>query len=159
MALVVWRAGLCGESAVPGRPGAAKRHRLEHGKGHAGDPLHRTEVRGVWLAIWAPVGSAVGAVLVSEFAPLVSGTLAARQEVATVFLVVFSLAVAAGALAVNALQKGEVSARYVPASALGLAVGCCGCGGAQRASGAGVGRLAGSSWQRPVPMPSSHRWR
>jgi acyl-[acyl-carrier-protein]-phospholipid O-acyltransferase/long-chain-fatty-acid--[acyl-carrier-protein] ligase len=65
----------------------------------------------------------VGAVLVSEFAPLVSGTLAAKQEVATIFLIVFSLAVAAGAMVVNMLQKGEVSARYVPVSVLGLALG------------------------------------
>lgn len=82
------------------------------------------QLRGVWLAIWATSWFfAVGAVLVSEFAPLVSGTLAARQEVATIFLIIFSLAVAAGALAVNLLQKGEVSARYVPVSVLGLGLG------------------------------------
>ena len=81
-------------------------------------------VRGVWLSILGTSWFfAVGAVLVSEFAPLVSGTLAARQEVATVFLIVFSLAVAAGAVVVNLLQRGEVSARYVPISVLGLALG------------------------------------
>jgi acyl-[acyl-carrier-protein]-phospholipid O-acyltransferase/long-chain-fatty-acid--[acyl-carrier-protein] ligase len=81
-------------------------------------------VRGVWLAILGTSWFfAVGAVLVSEFAPLVSGTLAAKQEVATIFLIVFSLAVAAGAMVVNMLQKGEVSARYVPVSVLGLALG------------------------------------
>ncbi|WP_309141077.1 acyl-[ACP]--phospholipid O-acyltransferase [Novosphingobium sp. G106] len=80
--------------------------------------------RGVWLCIlgisWF---FAAGAVLVSEFAPLVSGTLAAKQEVATLFLVVFSLTIAVGSLAVNKLLGGEVSARYVPISALGLALG------------------------------------
>lgn len=80
--------------------------------------------RGVWLSIlgisWF---FAAGAVLVSEFAPLVSGTLAAKQEVATLFLVIFSLTIAVGSLAVNKLLGGEVSARYVPISALGLAVG------------------------------------
>ncbi len=80
--------------------------------------------RGVWLCIlgisWF---FAAGAVLVSEFAPLVSGTLAARQEVATLFLIVFSLTIAVGSLAVNKLLGGEVSARYVPISALGLALG------------------------------------
>lgn len=82
------------------------------------------QVRGVWLAILGTSWFfAVGAVLVSEFAPLVSGTLAAKQEVATVFLIVFSLAIAAGSVTVNLLQKGEVSARYVPISALGLAAG------------------------------------
>ncbi|GGC12435.1 acyl-[ACP]--phospholipid O-acyltransferase [Novosphingobium endophyticum] len=80
--------------------------------------------RGVWLAIlgisWF---FAAGAVLVSEFAPLVSGTLSARQEVATLFLVVFSVAIAIGSLTVNKLLGGEVSARYVPISALILAGG------------------------------------
>lgn len=80
--------------------------------------------RGVWLSIlgisWF---FAAGAVLVSEFAPLVSGTLAATQEVATLFLVIFSLTIAAGSIAVNKLLGGEVSARYVPVSALALALG------------------------------------
>ena len=80
--------------------------------------------RGVWLAIlgisWF---FAAGAVLVSEFAPLVSGTLTAQQEVATLFLVVFSVTLAIGSLIVNKLLKGEVSARYVPISALVLAGG------------------------------------
>jgi acyl-[acyl-carrier-protein]-phospholipid O-acyltransferase/long-chain-fatty-acid--[acyl-carrier-protein] ligase len=78
--------------------------------------------RGVWLSIlgisWF---FAVGAVLLSEFAPLVSGVLHARQEVATLFLLVFSLSVAAGSLLVNRLLAGEVSARFVPVSALALA--------------------------------------
>lgn len=80
--------------------------------------------RGVWLSIlgisWF---FAAGAVLVSEFAPLVSGTLAAKQEVATLFLIVFSIAIAIGSLVVNKLLGGEVSARYVPISALVLAGG------------------------------------
>ncbi|MET0241378.1 MAG: acyl-[ACP]--phospholipid O-acyltransferase [Sphingobium sp.] len=78
--------------------------------------------RGVWLAIlgisWF---FAVGAVLLSEFAPLVSGVLHARQEVATLFLLIFSLSVALGSVMVNRLLAGEVSARYVPISALALA--------------------------------------
>jgi len=80
--------------------------------------------RGVWLAIlgisWF---FTAGAVLMSEFAPLVSGSFGARQEVVSLFLVIFSVSIAIGSLAVNRLLKGEVSARYVPASALGRAVG------------------------------------
>ena len=80
--------------------------------------------RGVWLCIlgisWF---FASGAVLMSEFAPLVSGTLAAKQEVATLFLVVFSVSIALGSMLVNRLLKGEVSARYVPVSALVLSAG------------------------------------
>jgi acyl-[acyl-carrier-protein]-phospholipid O-acyltransferase / long-chain-fatty-acid--[acyl-carrier-protein] ligase len=78
--------------------------------------------RDVWLAIMGISWFfAVGAVIMSEFAPLVSGVLAARQEVATLFLLVFSVSIALGSLLVNRLLKGEVSARYVPASALALA--------------------------------------
>ncbi len=64
---------------------------------------------------------AVGAVLTSEFAPLVSSVLDARQEVVTLFLLVFSLSIALGSVAVNRLLKGEISARYVPIAALGMA--------------------------------------
>ncbi len=64
---------------------------------------------------------AVGAVLMAEFAPLVSGALAAKQEVATLFLLVFSLSIATGSLIVNRILKGEVSAKPVPAAALAMA--------------------------------------
>ncbi|TCP32826.1 acyl-[ACP]--phospholipid O-acyltransferase [Sphingomonas sp. BK235] len=78
--------------------------------------------RGVWLAIlgisWF---FSVGAILLSEFAPLVSGTLGAGAGVVTLFLLVFSVSVAAGSLVVNKLLGGEVSARYVPVAALGVA--------------------------------------
>jgi len=77
---------------------------------------------GVWLSIlgisWF---FAVGAILLSEFAPLVAGVLQAKQEVATFFLLIFSISVALGSILVNKLLKGEVSGRYVPVSALMLA--------------------------------------
>jgi acyl-[acyl-carrier-protein]-phospholipid O-acyltransferase/long-chain-fatty-acid--[acyl-carrier-protein] ligase len=79
--------------------------------------------RGVWLSIlgisWF---FAIGAIMLSEFAPLVSSVLRAQQEVATLFLLIFSVSVAIGSLLVNKLLKGEVSARYVPVSALLLAL-------------------------------------
>lgn len=94
--------------------------------------------RGVWLAIlgisWF---FSCGAVIVSEFAPLVSGTLGARQELVTLFLIVFSLCVALGSLIVNRLLKGEVSARYVPVSAVALAAGLIDLFFATRAYGPG----------------------
>ena len=75
--------------------------------------------RGVWLSIlgisWF---FAVGAVLLSEFGPLVSSILMANENVATLFLVIFSVFVALGALLVNVMLKVHVSARYVPASSL-----------------------------------------
>ncbi|VWX46533.1 acyl-[ACP]--phospholipid O-acyltransferase [Novosphingobium sp. 9U] len=80
--------------------------------------------RGVWLAIlgisWF---FSAGAVLTIEFAPLVSGHFAGSQHVVNLLLAVFSVAVALGSLAVNRLLKGEVSARYVPVSALLMAAG------------------------------------
>ena len=78
--------------------------------------------RGVWLAIlgisWF---FSIGAILLSEFAPLTSATLGAGPSVVTLFLLVFSLFVAIGSVTVNRLLGGEVSARYVPVAALGLA--------------------------------------
>ncbi|WP_241241810.1 MFS transporter [Sphingobium algorifonticola] len=80
--------------------------------------------RAIWLSIlgisWF---FAVGAILLAEFAPLVSGVLGARQDVATLFLLIFSLSVASGSLLVNRLLRGQVSARFVPVAALAMAGG------------------------------------
>lgn len=77
---------------------------------------------GAWLCIlgisWF---FAVGAVMLSEFAPLATGTLGAGPGVVTLFLLIFSVAVALGSLTVNRLLGGEISARYVPVSALLMA--------------------------------------
>lgn len=77
---------------------------------------------GVWPSIlgisWF---FSVGAVLLAELAPMVRGTLGASQQVATLFLLIFSVSVAVGSMLVNRLLKGEVSARYVPLAALALA--------------------------------------
>lgn len=76
---------------------------------------------GVWPSIlgisWF---FSVGAVLLAELAPMVRGTLGASQQVATLFLLIFSVSVAIGSMLVNRLLKGEVSARYVPLAALAL---------------------------------------
>lgn len=79
-------------------------------------------LRGVWLAILG-IGwfFATGAILLSELTPLVSGVLKAQQEVATLFLIVFSISVALGSMLVSKLLSGKVSARYVPVSAFALA--------------------------------------
>ena len=79
-------------------------------------------VRPVWLSILAIAWFyAVGAVLLGELIPLVKGMLHARQEVAVLFLTIFSVGVAVGSLLVNRLLKGEVSARFTPVAALLLA--------------------------------------
>jgi len=56
----------------------------------------------------------IGTVLFIEFPPLVKNVLTAGKEVASLFLVVFSIGVAIGSMSINLLLKGEVSARYAP---------------------------------------------
>ncbi|MEP6868074.1 MAG: MFS transporter [Novosphingobium sp.] len=58
-------------------------------------------------AFWA-----VGTVLFIQFPPLAKNVLFASKEVASLFLVIFSVGVAAGSVSINALLKGTVSARY-----------------------------------------------
>ena len=83
--------------------------------------LARAE-RPVWLSMlgvaWFYV---VGTVLLAELIPLVQGVLHAERAVAVLFLTLFSLGVAAGAVLANRLLKGEISARYAPPAALVLA--------------------------------------
>lgn len=59
-----------------------------------------------------------GTILAVQFPPLVKNVLGANQQVATAFLSIFSVGVAIGSVAINRLLKGEVSARWAPASAL-----------------------------------------
>ncbi|WBO24560.1 MFS transporter [Sphingomonas abietis] len=58
------------------------------------------------------------AILGTLFVPLVKNVLGADQQVATLFLSVFSIGVGVGAIAINRLLCGTVSARYAPAAAI-----------------------------------------
>ncbi|GAA0281143.1 MFS transporter [Alteraurantiacibacter aestuarii] len=60
----------------------------------------------------------IGAVLFIQFPPLAKNVLMASKEVASLFLVIFSIGVAIGSVAINALLKGNVSARYSPVSVI-----------------------------------------
>jgi MFS family permease len=78
--------------------------------------MHQREVFYAILAIsffWT-----IGAVLFIQFPPLAKNVLFASKEVASLFLVIFSVGVAIGSVAINALLKGDVSARYAPISVL-----------------------------------------
>ena len=78
--------------------------------------LHNHEVFFAIMAIsffWT-----IGAVLFIQFPPLAKNVLMADKPVASLFLVVFSIGVAAGSVAINALLKGTVSARYAPISVI-----------------------------------------
>lgn len=64
----------------------------------------------------------VGSVFLSMFPNYVKQVLHAEPEVATMFMAVFSIGIAAGSVLCAKLQRGEVTAKYVPAGAMGMAV-------------------------------------
>jgi MFS family permease len=64
----------------------------------------------------------IGAVLFIQFPPLAKNVLMASKEVASLFLVVFSVGVAIGSMSINALLKGSVSARHSPLSVIIMAL-------------------------------------
>lgn len=75
--------------------------------------------RRVFLAIMAiSFFWTIGAVLFIQFPPLAKNVLTASKEVASLFLVIFSIGVAIGSMSVNALLKGTVSARFSPPSVI-----------------------------------------
>ena len=78
--------------------------------------MHQREVFYAILAIsffWT-----IGAVLFIQFPPLAKNVLLASKEVASLLLVIFSVGVAIGSVAINTLLRGEVSARYAPVSVI-----------------------------------------
>ncbi|WP_390585449.1 MFS transporter [Erythrobacter sp. MTPC3] len=80
------------------------------------DTMHNREIFLAIVAIsffWT-----IGAVLFIQFPPLAKNQLLASKEVASLFLVIFSIGIAVGSIGVNALLKGKVSARYSPVSVI-----------------------------------------
>ena len=120
-ALVGYVAGLEVPPAPPHRPSEP----LDFHLIRASITLIRTTMEDarVFLAIMAiSFFWAIGAILFIEFPPLAKNVLAASKEVASLFLVIFSVGVAIGSMSINMLLKGRVSARYSPASVLVMAV-------------------------------------
>jgi predicted MFS family arabinose efflux permease len=79
--------------------------------------------RRVFLAILAiSFFWTIGAVLFIQFPPLAKNVLHANKQVASLFLVIFSVGIAIGSVSINALLKGTVSARYSPASVIGMGI-------------------------------------
>jgi MFS family permease len=60
----------------------------------------------------------IGALLAAQFPPLVKNALGANEQVATLFLSIFSIGIAVGSIWVNRLLKGTVSARWSPIAAI-----------------------------------------
>ena len=64
----------------------------------------------------------IGAVLIIIFPPLVKNVLGANEQVASLFIGIFSVGIAIGSVLINRLLKNEVSARYAPASVITMGV-------------------------------------
>jgi MFS family permease len=64
----------------------------------------------------------IGSVLIIIFTPLVKNVLTSDEQVASLTIAVFSIGVAVGSVIINALLKGQVSARYSPISVVLMAV-------------------------------------
>jgi MFS family permease len=61
---------------------------------------------------------AIGAVLIIIFPPLVKNVLGANEQVASLFIAIFSVGIAIGSVAINRLLKSKVSARFAPISVI-----------------------------------------
>ncbi|WP_341712887.1 MFS transporter [Erythrobacter sp.] len=119
-AVIGWIVSLQVPAAPPqGQPEKLDWHILRASVRLVRDTMHNAEVYYAILAIsffWT-----IGAVLFIQFPPLAKNVLMASKEVASLFLVVFSVGVAVGSVAVNRLLKGSVSARYAARSVLMMA--------------------------------------
>ncbi|HVC55765.1 MAG TPA: acyl-[ACP]--phospholipid O-acyltransferase [Stellaceae bacterium] len=118
-------AGLAASCFVPRAPPPSPGLRLSRNllAATGGILRHARERRDVWLAILG--GSwfwLVGAVFLSQIPSFAKTTLGAGSGVVTLFLAAFSIGVGAGSVLCGRLMRGEVSARYVPLAALGMAV-------------------------------------
>jgi MFS family permease len=64
----------------------------------------------------------IGAVMIIIFPPLVKNVLGADEQVASLFIAIFSIGIAVGSVLINRLLKSEVSARFAPASVIAMGV-------------------------------------
>lgn len=64
----------------------------------------------------------VGAAFLAQFPTYARLVLNADESVATAFLAIFSLGIGLGSMACDALLKGKISTRFVPASAYGIGI-------------------------------------
>ncbi len=62
----------------------------------------------------------IGAVLIIIFPPLVKNVLGADEQVASLFIAIFSIGIAIGSILINRLLKSQVSAKFAPGSVLAM---------------------------------------
>lgn len=125
LVLVTALAGFVTSRQVPPAPPQMAEQPLDYNVVRSSIDLVRMTTRHprVFLAIAAiSVFWTVGAVLFIQFPPLAKNVLSASKEVASLFLVIFSVGIAIGSVSINRLLKGTVSARYAPASVIVMAV-------------------------------------
>src|SRR4051812_2386448 len=67
----------------------------------------------------------MGAILAAQFPPLVKNVFNANEQVATLFLAIFSVGVGLGSVLINRLLKGRVAAVYSPGSAIAMGLFIC----------------------------------
>ncbi|MEO7865624.1 MAG: MFS transporter [Sphingomicrobium sp.] len=80
-------------------------------------------VRSLFLAICAiSFFWTIGSVLIIIFPPLVKNVLGANEQVASLFIGMFSIGIAIGSVLINRLLKNKVSARFAPGSVLAMGV-------------------------------------
>ena len=110
---------------VPPAPPAADRLPITWHIVHASIELVSAtlHIRRLFLAILAiSFFWTIGAVLIIIFPPLVKNVLGADEQVASLFIAIFSVGIAIGSVAINRMLKSEVSARYAPPSVVAMGV-------------------------------------
>ena len=110
---------------VPPAPPAAERLPMTWHIVHASIQLVSAtmHIRRLFLAILAiSFFWTIGAVLIIIFPPLVKNVLGADEQVASLFIAIFSIGIAIGSVAINRMLKSEVSARFAPASVIAMGV-------------------------------------
>src|SRR5690348_11116635 len=110
---------------VPPAPPAAERLPITWHIVHASIELVRAtmHIRRLFLAILAiSFFWTIGAVLIIIFPPLVKNVLGANEQVASLFIAIFSIGIAIGSVAINRLLKSQVSARFAPPSVIAMGV-------------------------------------
>ena len=117
--------GLLAGRQVPPAPAAAERLPITWHIVHASIELVSAtmHIRRLFLAILAiSFFWTIGAVLIIIFPPLVKNVLGADEQVASLFIAIFSIGIAIGSVLINRLLKSEVSARFAPASVIAMGV-------------------------------------
>jgi MFS family permease len=110
---------------VPPAPPAAERLPITWHIVHASIELvgGTMRIRRLFLAILAiSFFWTIGAVLIIIFPPLVKNVLGADEQVASMFIAIFSVGIAIGSVAINRMLKSQVSARYAPPSVIAMGV-------------------------------------